>query len=106
MIELSTSVLSNNNNNKINLFLINKSVTEKLLSEVFKNNNVSIKRLSMIDKNLLKLGYLKDSYKKDIFGSDLIFLHNYKLVKYLKSYLDLKPFIFFFILIKKNKLMV
>ena len=36
MIELSTMVLSNNNNNKINLFLIDKSATEKSLSEALK----------------------------------------------------------------------
>ena len=36
MIELSTKVLSNNNNNKINLFLIDKSATEKSLSEALK----------------------------------------------------------------------
>ena len=96
MIELSTKVLSNNNNNKINLFLIDKSATEKSLSEVFKKKNITIKRLSTIEKNLLKLGYLRNNYKKDIFESDIIFLHNYKLVKHLKSFLDFKPFILFF----------
>ena len=96
MIELSTKVLSNNNNNKINLFLVDKSVTEKALSEVFKKKNITIKWLSIIEKNLLKLGYLRNNYKKDIFESDIIFLHNYKLVKYLKRYLDFKPFILFF----------
>tara|TARA_E500000178_G_scaffold119749_1_gene119843 strand:+ start:194 stop:1237 length:1044 start_codon:yes stop_codon:yes gene_type:complete len=96
MIELSTKVLSNNNNNKINLFLIDKSATEKSLSEVFKKKNITIKKLSIIEKNLLKLGYLRNNYKKDIFESDIIFLHNYKLVKHLKRYLDFKPFILFF----------
>ena len=96
MIELSTKVLSNNNKNKINLFLIDNSATEKLLSEVFKQKNITIKRLSMIEKNLLKLGYLRNNYKKDIFDSDIIFLHNYKLVKYLKRYLDFKTFMLFF----------
>ena len=96
MIELSTKVLSNNNNNKVNLFLIDKTATEKILSEVFKKKNITIKRLSTIEKNLLKFGYLRNNYKKDIFESDIIFLHNYKLVKYLKRYLDIKPFILFF----------
>ena len=96
MIELSTKVLSNNNNNKINLFLIDESATEKSLSKVFKKKNITIKRLSIIEKNLLKLGYLRNNYKRDIFESDIIFLHNYKLVKYLKRYLDFKPFILFF----------
>ena len=96
MIELSTKVLSNNNNNKINLFLIDKSETEKSLSEVLKTKNIIIKRLSIIEKYLLKLGYLRNNYKKDIFESDIIFLHNYKLVKHLKSFLDFKPFILFF----------
>ena len=96
MIELSTKVLSDNNNNKINLFLINNSSTEKSLSEVFIKKNITIKRLSIIDKNLLKLGYLKNNYRKDIFESDIIFIHNYKLVKYLKRYLNIKPFILFF----------
>ena len=83
MIELSTKVLCNNNNNKINLFLIAKSATEKSLSEALKKENITIRRLSIIEKNLLKLGYLRSNYKKDIFESDMIFLHNYKLVKYL-----------------------
>ena len=96
MIELSTKVLSNNNNNKINLFLIDKSATEKSLSEALKKKNITIRRLSIIEKNLLKLGYLRNNYKKDIFESDMIFLHNYKLVKYLKRYLNLKPFMLFF----------
>jgi len=96
MIELSTMVLSNNNNNKINLFLIDKSATEKSLSEALKKKNIIIKRLSIIDKNLLKFGILRNNYKKDIFESDIIFLHNYKLVKYLKRYLNFKPFILFF----------
>ena len=39
MIEISTMVLSNNNNNKINLFLIDKSATEKSLSEALKKYN-------------------------------------------------------------------
>ncbi len=59
MIELSTKVLSNNNKNKINLFLIDKSATEKALSEVFKKKNINIRRLSIIEKNLLKLGLFK-----------------------------------------------
>ncbi len=96
MIELSTMILSNNNNNKINLFLIDKSATEKSLSEALKKKNIIIKRLSIIDKNLLKIGYLRNNYKKDIFESDIIFLHNYKLVKYLKRYLNFKPFFLFF----------
>ncbi len=96
MIELSTKVLCNDNNNKINLFLLDKSATEKSLSEVLKKKNITIRRLSIIEKNLLKLGYLKNNYKKDIFESDMIFLHNYKLVKYLKRYLNFKPFILFF----------
>ena len=96
MIELSTMVLSNNNNNKINLFLIDKSATEKSLSEALRKKNIIIKRLSIIDKNLLKFGILRNNYKKDIFESDTIFLHNYKLVKYLKRYLNFKPFILFF----------
>ncbi len=96
MIEISTMVLSNNNNNKINLFLIDKSATEKSLSEALKKKNIIIKRLSIIDKNLLKFGILRNNYKKDIFESDIIFLHNYKLVKYLKRYLNFKPFILFF----------
>ena len=94
MIELSTKVLSNNN--KVNLFLIDRSATEKTLSEVLKKKNITIKRLSIIERNLLKFGYLRDKYKKDIFESDIIFLHNYNLVKYLKHYLDFKPFILFF----------
>ena len=96
MIEISTMVLSNNNNNKINLFLIDKSATEKSLSKALKKKNIIIKRLSIIDKNLLKFGILRNNYKKDIFESDIIFLHNYKLVKYLKRYLNFKPFILFF----------
>ena len=96
MIEISTIVLSNNNNNKINLFLIDKSATEKSLSKALKKKNIIIKRLSIIDKNLLKFGILRNNYKKDIFESDIIFLHNYKLVKYLKRYLNFKPFILFF----------
>ena len=102
MIELSTKVLSNNNNNKINLFLIDKSETEKLLSEALKKKNITIRRLSIIEKNLLKLGYLRNNYKKDIFESDIIFLHNYKLVKYLKRYFNFKKFILFFHTDKEN----
>tara|TARA_Y100001954_G_scaffold194977_1_gene210687 strand:- start:49 stop:264 length:216 start_codon:yes stop_codon:yes gene_type:complete len=44
MIELSTKVLCNNNNNKINLFLIDKSATEKSLSEVFKKKKYKYKK--------------------------------------------------------------
>ena len=44
MIELSTMVLSNNNNNKINLFLIDKSATEKSLSEAFKKKKYNNKK--------------------------------------------------------------
>ncbi len=95
MIEISTSVLSNNSN-LINLFLINKSQTEKALVSSLKMKNININKLSFIEKNLLKIGYLKKKYKKNILESDIIFIHNYKLLKYLKNYLDLKPFIFFF----------
>ena len=44
MIELSTMVLSNNNNNKINLFLIDKSATEKSLSKALKKKKFNYKR--------------------------------------------------------------
>ena len=44
MIELSTMVLSNNNNNKINLFLIDKSATEKSLSEALKKKKHNLKK--------------------------------------------------------------
>ena len=45
MIEISTIVLSNNNNNKINLFLIDKSATEKSLSEAFKKKKYNYKKV-------------------------------------------------------------
>jgi len=45
MIELSTMVLSNNNNNKINLFLIDKSATEKSLSEALKKKKYNYKKV-------------------------------------------------------------
>ena len=58
MIELSTNVLCNNNNNKLNLFLLDKSATEKSLSEAFKKKNITIRRLSIIEKNLLKFAFI------------------------------------------------
>ena len=45
---------------------------------------------------MIELFNLRNNYKKDIFESNIIFLHNYKLVKYLQHYLDFKPFILFF----------
>ena len=45
MIELSTMVLSNNNNNKINLFLIDKSATEKSLSKALKKKKYNYKKV-------------------------------------------------------------
>ena len=44
MIELSTKVLCNNNNNKINLFLIDNSATEKSLSKALKKKKYSYKK--------------------------------------------------------------
>ena len=44
MIELSTKVLSNNNKNKVNLFLIDKSATEKSLSEALKKKKYNHKK--------------------------------------------------------------
>ena len=35
------------------------------VSEAFKKKNITIRRLSIIEKNLLKLGYLRSNYKKD-----------------------------------------
>ena len=104
MIDLSTSIMSNRVK-KINLFLIKKSETEKFLSKsLYKIKNIEIFRLSTIERYLFKIGFLSSKYKEHINSSDIIFIHNTKLFKYLKYYSFLKPIILFFHTDKKKQI--
>ena len=104
MIELSTSVMSNRAK-KINLFLIKKSETEKFLSKsLYNKKNIEIFKLSILERYLFKIGFLSSKYTNHIDSSDIIFIHNTKLFKYLKYYVLLKPIILFFHTDKKKKI--
>ena len=104
MIELSTSIMSNRVE-KVNLFLIRKSETEKFLSKsLYKIKNIEIFKLSTFERYLFKMGFLNSKYKKHINSSDIIFIHNTKLSKYLKYYTFFKPFILFFHTDKKKQI--
>ena len=104
MIELSTIIMSNRVK-KINLFLIKNSETEKFLSKsLYKKKNVEIFKLSAVERYLFKIGFLKSKYTKQINLSDIIFIHNTKLFKYLKNYILFKPIILFFHTDKKKQI--
>ena len=104
MIELSTAVMSNRAK-KINLFLIKKSETEKFLSKsLYNKKNIEIFKLSILERYLFKIGFLSSKYTNHIDSSDIIFIHNTKLFKYLKYYVLLKPIILFFHTDKKKQI--
>lgn len=96
MIEVSTLAMSKRAK-KVNLFLIDKTQTERFLSQTFlKYKNIEICRLSYLEKHLLKIGFLSLKYKEKILSSDIIFIHNYRLLKYLSFFINIKPIILFF----------
>ena len=96
MIELSTMIMSKKVK-YVNLFLLKKTNTEKYLSEYFyKTENVNIYKLTYVDKILFKIGVVKNKYRIKILESDLIFIHNFKLIRYLKFILNFKTVILFF----------
>ena len=104
MIDLSTSIMSNRVK-KINLFLIKNSETEKFLSRALKKKkNIEIFKLATLERYLLKIRFLESKYAKLINSSDIIFIHNTKLFKYLKYYTLLKPVILFFHTDKKKQI--
>tara|TARA_A100001011_G_scaffold397816_1_gene500038 strand:+ start:2564 stop:3604 length:1041 start_codon:yes stop_codon:yes gene_type:complete len=104
MIELSTSVMSKRAK-KINLFLIKRSDTEKFLSNsLYKKKNVEIFKLTTFERYLFKIGFLKSKYTKHLNSSDIIFIHNTKIFKYLWHYKLLKPIILFFHTDKKKQI--
>ena len=96
MIELSTIVMSSEVK-QVNLFLLKDTATFNLISDKFKKKkNVTIFEISLLDKIFIKIGILSNKIKKNIFNSDIIFIHNAKLASCFNTIYKVKPIILFF----------
>ena len=82
---------------KITIFLPTKLTKKedfkKKLDEI---ENLSIEKITFIDKKLIKFGYLRSGFKEILEKSNIIFLHNASLVKSMRSYFPQKKMVLFF----------
>ena len=96
MIEMSAEALSKICK-KITIFLPTKLTKKedfkKKLDEI---ENLSIEKITFIDKKLIKFGYLRSGFKEILEKSNIIFLHNASLVKSMRSYFPQKKMVLFF----------
>ncbi len=96
MIQTSSKALSSHCS-AINLILTNKITKNQDFLKSLKNiNNLLIKNISLLDKNLFKFGCLTNSIKNIFEKSDIIFVHNSKLLKLIRVYYPKKKIILFF----------
>ena len=106
MIELSTIVMSSEVK-QVNLFLLKDTATFNLISDKFKKKkNVTIFEISLLDKIFIKIGILSNKIKKNIFNSDIIFIHNAKLASCFNTIYKVKPIILFFHTDKNKKIKI
>ena len=96
MIELSAEALSKICK-KITIFLPTKLTKKedfkKKLDEI---ENLSIEKITFVDKKLIKFGYLRSGFKETLEKSNIIFLHNASLVKSMRRYFPKKKMVLFF----------
>ncbi len=96
MIEISTRTISEEVK-EVNLFLLKNTKTADILKEKLKNHRkIKIFYLNFMEKLLFKIGFLKPKFKLLILKSDIIFIHNVKLIKYVKRIFSKIPLILFF----------
>ena len=96
MIEISTEALSKICK-KITIFLpTNLTKKEDFKKKLDEIENLSIEKITFVDKKLIKFGYLRSGFKEILEKSNIIFLHNASLVKSMRSYFPKKKMVLFF----------
>ena len=96
MILTSSKALSSHCS-EVNLILTNKILKNQEFSKSLKNiKNSVIRNISFIDRNFFKFGYLSNSIKNILKESDIIFVHNSKLLKLIRIHFPKKKIVLFF----------
>ncbi len=96
MIQISSKALSSHCS-VVNLVLTNKILkNQEFLESLKKIKNLLIKNISLLDRNFFKFGYLSNSIKDILKESDIIFVHNSKLLKLIRVHYPKKKIVLFF----------
>ena len=96
MIEISTMAIASKIK-KVYLFLLKNSKTTQLIKKYFSyNKKIIIYELTILDEILMSFGALSKSINNKILSSDLIFLHNAKLINNFSQFYNIKPIVLFF----------
>ena len=96
MIESSTKALAFNCE-FMNIFLPDSILSNKhFFKQLLDIKNLNINKINFLDKSFLKFGFLSKHIKKKIDKADIVFVHNSKLLKVLRSYFPKKKIILFF----------
>ena len=104
MIELSSKAMASKVKT-INLFLLkDTNTTKKIKKNLSKKNNIYIYEISFFEKIIIKFGILSKNMNKKILNSDLVFLHNTKLIRNFAKFFNIIPIILFFHTDKKKQL--
>ena len=96
MIESSTKALALNCE-FMNIFLPDSILSNKhFFKQLLDIKNLNINKINFLDKSFLKFGLLSKHIKNKIDKADIVFVHNSKLLKVLRSYFPKKKIILFF----------
>ncbi|MBF95794.1 MAG: putative poly(glycerol-phosphate) alpha-glucosyltransferase [Alphaproteobacteria bacterium MarineAlpha9_Bin4] len=96
MIQLSTMAIASNCN-IVNLLLTNAILENKEFSiNLSKIKNLVLKNLSFTDRQFFKFSLLRSSMRESLKDSDIIFVHNSKLLKVIRNYFPEKKIVMFF----------
>ena len=96
MIEISAEALSKICK-EITIFLpTNLTKKEDFKKKLDEIENLSIEKITFVDKKLIKFGYLRSGFKEILEKSNIIFLHNASLVRSMRSYFPKKKMVLFF----------
>ena len=96
MIQTSSRALSQNC--QVIKILLTRSIlnNQEFLKGIINIKNSFIKNISFIDSFFIKFGYLSKNIKYILNESDIIFVHNSKLLKLIKIYYPKKKIVLFF----------
>ena len=96
MIQISSSALSLSSE-VINIILTNQILqNQKFLNDLNKIKNSVIKNIGFINKIIFKFGFVGGNIKKILKNSDIIFIHNSKLLKLIRAQFPKKKIVLFF----------
>lgn len=96
MIQISSSALSLNSQ-VTNIILTNQILqNQKFFDDLNKIKNSVIKKINFINKIIFKFGFVGSSIKKILKNSDVIFVHNSKLLKLIRCQFPKKKIVLFF----------